>query len=593
MKTDTTNLYEVLQQENNLEIFCESLGERGTIFPHIAYLRAGDTQEYLSKIFERLYDGDSDILIVVDDEIVFNRDKYGDDIFDDVAGVEVSVDEANEIIQSGLKTIDVELFDDLYDYTSEWSLDSFRVDNMYATVELHNTHSITEKDIDRLIDDIKDQIVEYGGSMDLDFFSPEIRDALEAVVYDWSDYRNKIVISGQSYDTIVNSGELAISAIADTNNYAYVGYGRVDIEYSVGSNEPGYNGSGYAVVSLKYELDSAAVFTDGADARSYTMENMIDELIRIKKELMVEFGLAGSKYSKVPKHQLLTHNLQIKDPVLYNLAFELTKLGYSSGDFIDVKTLKKISKTNIRVAKSLLKQSGNDFLRNHPNGFSINDIIVTSRNPTTPISNREITIDEDFIRRCVVGKDLLYGFGTWDGAQIYYKDLTNHVFRLDFNKKITDSLIGNADTTEYTISDGVRSALTSHRQNIIAYMKNSNHPTNTSGLLTFGWVRYTIVGDTVVLDEIQSDLDNKDMIPGLMSGWEDIMMKAFIDFVRNRLGYRIIRMPTYKTKINDYNANPPMRLYKELPNRFGFEKIDDGWMVLESSFRKYIQRLLV
>ena len=50
-------------------------------------------------------------------------------------------------------------------------------------------------------------------------------------------------------------------------------------------------------------------------------------------------------------------------------------------------------------------------------------------------------------------------------------------------------------------------------------------------------------------------------------------------------------MPTYQTKLDSYSANPPMRLYKELPNRFGFKTKSDmeGFMVLEKKIISLIR----
>jgi hypothetical protein len=76
-----------------------------------------------------------------------------------------------------------------------------------------------------------------------------------------------------------------------------------------------------------------------------------------------------------------------------------------------------------------------------------------------------------------------------------------------------------------------------------------------------------------------------------MDGWEDILMNAFIKYARNDLNYQKIYMPTYQTKLDRYSANPPMRLYKELPNRFGFKTKSDleGFLVLEKKIISFIQ----
>lgn len=580
------NLYELLLEDDNLKHFCDDLGYRNNSISRdvYRYLDDSDAFEEMLGIIER---GTSDLWILNDHrEIVYNHERYDYEEIEQFYEPGLAPDDVNKIIKDSLSAITVTIFDKFTDYLNEWDLSFLEKEDI--PIYYSSEPESSEKFVQSVISDIKDYIGRSVVGFGYDYYD-DIFEQRANLHYIYS--KIGYVVDGETYISLMNAGETKeICLIGDTNT-AYFGFGRSRV-HSLNLISTNEYGSGEGICQI--DLLSPAVFEYNTkdEAKVYTLTEAEEEILSFEQLLKSELGMLGGKLKKIPRPDSTTHNLQIKDPVLYNLSFELTKLGYGVESFIDIKTLKKLSKENIRIAKSLLKQSGNNFLRSHPNGFTVSEIIKSSHKKTSPISNQSITIDNDFVHSCVVGKDLLYGFDTWTGAQRYHKDLTNYVFRLDFNKKITDALIGKADTSEYTISDDNRSVVTNHRQNLIAYMKNSNHPTNTSGLLTFGWVRYTIVGDVVVLDEIQSDLDNKDMIPNIMSGWEDILMKAFIDYVRNKLGYRIIKMPTYKTKINDYYANPPMRLYKELPNRFGFEKIDDNWMVLESTFKNYIANLL-
>ena len=141
--------------------------------------------------------------------------------------------------------------------------------------------------------------------------------------------------------------------------------------------------------------------------------------------------------------------------------------------------------------------------------------------------------------------------------------------------------------------------------NLFGYIKHSNHPTSRTSL-TLAWCRYTIFANKnlVVLDEIQTDLaDQKFLGQSFMKDWEKIIMRLFIDYVRHTLKYRKILMPTYSTKINEYDANPPMYLYKELPHKFGFKKMKepielDGktleMLMLENKLRfKDIYKLMI
>ena len=64
---------------------------------------------------------------------------------------------------------------------------------------------------------------------------------------------------------------------------------------------------------------------------------------------------------------------------------------------------------------------------------------------------------------------------------------------------------------------------------------------------------------------------------------EEATMGVFLKFARHKLGVKKILMPTFQTKKDRYDANPPMRLYKDLPLSFGFKNTGefDGFMVLE------------
>ena len=77
----------------------------------------------------------------------------------------------------------------------------------------------------------------------------------------------------------------------------------------------------------------------------------------------------------------------------------------------------------------------------------------------------------------------------------------------------------------------------------------------------------------------------------MMKGWDVFTMSNFIKFAKRNLRIKKIWLPTYETKVNKYNANPPMYLYKELPSKFGFVKNHkdsnmDGFMLYEQLQRQ-------
>jgi len=246
--------------------------------------------------------------------------------------------------------------------------------------------------------------------------------------------------------------------------------------------------------------------------------------------------------------------------------------------------------SNNYLGQLFTKKDGQNFLRKYSNGFSINDIIKY---------DEENDLKDSFLKSLKVGTDLKIDFTVWNGAQKVFKE-KNYVFQLNFSKEITEKLISEAPDEEYKISgehEGVYHEIeTSNKNNLKSYMKNSNHPTSKE-LLTMGWVRFTLFPEkhALVIDEIQTDLDDKEFLgQEIMSGWEDILMNSFIKYARNDLNYQKIYMPTYKTKLDLYSANPPMRLYKELPNRFGFKTKSDweGFMLLEKKILSFVEFIL-
>lgn len=297
---------------------------------------------------------------------------------------------------------------------------------------------------------------------------------------------------------------------------------------------------------------------------------------------------------------------KIKDPVLYTIADRLSKLGYLN----PTTTFPIIKKANDnKLLQAFTKKVGQGFqqlIGNKP--FGLQDIIDFDKaiqSETMPASDYNLFNDSKVINH--IHKDL----DVWTGAQRWIQNLDNHVLQLNIDYNILKNITIEKGISQFPLID-----LTKH--NIEAYIKNSNHPTNKK-FLTLSWVRFTILkpgyvsgnmwyqreltgkedstmtselktisitDKCVVLDEIQTDLDDDNFLgKDLMRGWAEYTMRKFIYFVRGSLGVRKIYMPEYKTKHDLYSANPPMSLYKELPNKFGFQKKSDlpGFMLLEKN----------
>ena len=252
---------------------------------------------------------------------------------------------------------------------------------------------------------------------------------------------------------------------------------------------------------------------------------------------------------------------------------------YEDDDKISIKELKKEVKSDRYLGRLFSKKDGRNFLMKFSNGFSISDIIKY---------DEENNSNDNFLKSLKMNSDLEIGFTVWTGDQRIFQE-KNYVFQLNFSKEITERLIEDSSNDEYEVSgehDGVYHQIaTSNKNNLNAYISKSNHPTSRSRL-TMGWIRFTLFPEKhgLVIDEIQTDLDDEKFLgKEIMNGWEDILMNTFIKYVRNKLNYQKIYMPTYSTKLDVYDSTPPMRLYKDLPNKFGFKSNSDweGFMVLE------------
>lgn len=279
------------------------------------------------------------------------------------------------------------------------------------------------------------------------------------------------------------------------------------------------------------------------------------------------------------EYQVSNLILKIKNPVLWSIADLLTRnieVDNKEAKF-NIKEIKKIA-TTTTLGQMLTKKEGSMLLKKHSNGFTILDI----ENLSFELENKESLLQN---------KNIEITHSTWNGTQRYFNDEVNYVFQVNLkpfkNKEILDSH-PKKDILNYYITKG------------------SIHPTSKI-TLTLAWVRYTFSKEqnAIILDEIQTDLTGDDYKLGddLMDGWDEFSMKLFIQYVRKQYKVRKIYMPTYDTRTDlkyypqkdKYTKLPPMHLYKELPNKFGFKKHSDldGFMVLENNlfetFKDYLQ----
>lgn len=303
--------------------------------------------------------------------------------------------------------------------------------------------------------------------------------------------------------------------------------------------------------------------------------------------------------------EAIDRSMAIINPILKNIATELRKEfpDIDDYDIIDIRDIKKAAKRNFKLANNIDRKIGNAFIRKYPNGFSIKNIASFDRDLKSFHENEKENLSLFEKYRIGSGKEIDFFLSktNWTIHQVLFGQFDNKVFRLDLRKDILDSLLQNSKDGDmddsFTISgdhDGVHYDIeTSKKKNIEAYIKNSNHPTSKN-TLTLSWVRFTMIppGEAInntddyicLIDEIQTDVDDENFLgKDIMRGWEEATMGVFLKFARHKLGVKKILMPTFQTKKDKYNANPPMRLYKDLPMNFGFKNTGefDGFMVLE------------
>lgn len=336
-------------------------------------------------------------------------------------------------------------------------------------------------------------------------------------------------------------------------------------------------------ISLVYNNLNIGVYIDFEKARPFIIGKNTKQVIK---------DLQNKDVNKVNQFDELIIK-KIQNPIIYQVCHILLVVLHIPNlmsKVFTVKDLKQLSQQNSTLGQLLLKQldiKGEkmnllDYC-NKQKGLMFQELEQLDKELIQQ-EKEKISKKEDKTIIELLGNN---GFEvninqTWKGAQIYFDKLTNHVFQVNIKKSNLEKVLNY--TSKIKNSD-------TEVQYLKYYIKDSNHPTSKT-TLTYSWIRYTKVSDNeIVLDEIQTDLDGEEFLGKyLMKGWDVFTMNKFIKYVRNTLKIRKIYLPTYETKVNEYHANPPMYLYKELPQKFGFKKKHDnpkleGFMLLEGKKR--------
>lgn len=286
---------------------------------------------------------------------------------------------------------------------------------------------------------------------------------------------------------------------------------------------------------------------------------------------------------------------KIKNNILYSIADETLKKypELKNDEKITIPQYKELRKNHL-YASRIQKNIGKEFIQKYSNGYSINDIINFDKN-INKLNNNSI------FENLTYNKDLSISLSTWvSNTQKIFLDKKNFVFQLNIKKELWNDENWKNEFLKKFVKyggDNIENRSYNYEELIDRYVNNSNHPTKKD-TLTLAWIRFTIFNKNeeneyindkngyVVIDEIQTDLDNKKFRfkDNSFDGWDVSILRLFIRYVRNNLKIRKIYMPTYDTKLNIYNTYPPMYLYKQTPKEFGFKnsKENDMFMVLEN-----------
>ena len=267
----------------------------------------------------------------------------------------------------------------------------------------------------------------------------------------------------------------------------------------------------------------------------------------------------------------------INSPHLYRVAMILGKeFSYDINNEISIPEYRELINKNSDLSLFTDSKDVVQFINNNPDGFSIKDMITSkiipsySRGSLFKYLSKDKGIKEsDYLQISITDN--------WKSdLQRVFQNNPNYVFQLNFNKKYLQDVYEGLNIPE------------ENRRNINNF--KSIHPiVNDDKYVSLAYIRYTVTPEYkgkeiqgVILDEIQSDFDKKQRFGmKVLKGWEDIILKKFISYVRKNLGYDKIYMPTMELKNTPtynggYGANVPeftaKKLYLDLPKEYGFKQ---------------------
>lgn len=357
------------------------------------------------------------------------------------------------------------------------------------------------------------------------------------------------------------------------------------------------------------DLDPSLLLEMIEDRNSYEDNELeLQVVVYIRKEHLIEI-LNDSKYNElgvsnrkglIPKTMKLfkTEVNPDKDPkvvsyekkiqyidsnVIYRMASILGKyIDYNTEVKITIPQLKKIASKDKILSNFISSKDVDTLLKSKSSGFTISELKDINFYPYKKNSLFSYFKETGLEEREYLSIDVVSY--KWKSSLQSITNKPNYVFQLNLRKKYLEEIIA-----EFKLPKQVVKSLEGYHK-----VKHSVHPVqNNNKYITLGWIRYTINPtiksmktelDGVLLDEIQSDLDNFEYLGrDIMNGWQNVLMRRFIAYVKKNLGYTKIYLPTKDSKVDDYHAfqrdnqgNIVQKytaelLYQQLPKSFGFK----------------------
>jgi hypothetical protein len=302
----------------------------------------------------------------------------------------------------------------------------------------------------------------------------------------------------------------------------------------------------YVTLSIEYE-DVLKIISD----ESLPFNSSSNRKDRINKLLTSERNPDADK-NKILYEKRIKF---IKDNELYRLASLLGEyINYDMNSKITGKDIKNLSNSNPYIKKLLTMKSVPYVISNFPKGFSIKDlrnIDITTYDKGSLfqyfVKEQGLKL-EDFLDIDVISYK-------WTSSLQTITDKYNYVFQLNIKREYFNKVLD-----VFNVPEENRQALKDYHK-----LKHAVHPVqNNSKYVSLGWIRYTVrpkikfnkvTLDGVLLDEVQSDLDNFEYLGrDIMKGWQYIIVRKFIEYVKKNLGYTKIYMPDIDVKVDHYNA---------------------------------------